>query len=82
MPLNLKSIRIAGVATLAALFLASAISAAPPAKSFAGSEPTADDAQVNLRSTKLLKDLQVVSSELHRHAETLGTFATRPELSW
>jgi hypothetical protein len=83
MPLNLRSIRIAGVATLAALFLASAISAAPPAKSFTSPGSTGVDASASLRSTQILKDLQVVSSELNQHAETLGTFANRRgELSW
>ena len=82
MPRNLKSIRIAGGATLVALFLASALSAAPP--THPGKSPAISDvdSHESLRSTRLLKDLQVVTSELHRHAETLGTFATRPEFSW
>jgi hypothetical protein len=82
MPLNLRSIRIAGVTTLAALFLAGAISAAPPAKSVTNPGSTGVEANASLRSTQLLKDLQVVSSELNQHAETLGTFATRPQMSW
>ena len=82
MPLNLKSIRIAGAATMATLFLASAISAAPPANPITSSASTGVDAQADSRSTELLKDLQIVSSELHRNAETLGTFATRPQMSW
>lgn len=82
MPLNLRSIRIAGVAALATLFLASDISAAPPAKSIASPGSTGVDANASLRSTELLKDLQVVSSQLDQQAETLGTFATRPQMSW
>jgi len=82
MPLNLKSMRIAGVASLATLFLASAISAAAPAYTGNNSSTARVDSHENLRSTQLLKDLQVVTSELHRDAETLGTFATRPQLSW
>ena len=82
MTFNRKSIRIAGVATMATLFLASAISAAAPA--YTGNNlPTARvDSHENLRSRQLLKDLQIVTSELHRDAETLGTFATRPQMSW
>jgi hypothetical protein len=83
MPLNLKSIRIAGIAALATFFLASALSAAPPAKSITSSGPSGLEAQASTRSTELLKDLQIVSSELNRHAETLGAFANRRgELSW
>jgi hypothetical protein len=82
MPLNLKSVRIAGVATLATLFLTSDISAAPPANPITSSASTGVDAQANIRSAELLKDLQIVSSQLNRNAETLGTFATRPHLSW
>ena len=82
MPVNFKSIRIAGVASLATLFLASAISAAAPAYTGNNSSTARVDSHENLRSEQLLKDLQVVASELHRDAETLGTFATRPQLSW
>jgi hypothetical protein len=83
MPLNFKSIRIARIATLATFFLASGIYAAPPAKSLTNSGSTGVEAHASLRSAELLKDLQVVSWELHRDAETLGTFANRRgELSW
>jgi hypothetical protein len=82
MPLNFNSIPVAGVAIVATLFLASALSAAPPAHP--GNSLTASglESHESLRSSRLLKDLQVVTSELNRHAETLGTFATRPEFSW
>jgi hypothetical protein len=82
LPLNLKSIRIAGVATLATLFLASDIAAEAPAYPGNNSSTAGLDSQESLRSTRLLEDLQVVTSELHRDAETLSTFATRQQLSW
>jgi hypothetical protein len=80
MPRNLKF--IAAVATLTTFFLASGISAAVPTYPGSKSSTTGVDSHQSLRSTRLLKDLQVVTSELHRDAETLGTFATRPQLSW
>jgi len=81
MPVNRKSLRTAGSAALATLFLASAVCAAPTVTSGTTPEAPGIQSHASLRSTQLLQELRIVASELNRHAETLDT-ARRSRLSW
>jgi hypothetical protein len=80
MRLNLKRMIVA-LAAVVLLLGTGSVFASPPAPSPRALE-TDDSAYLSERASMLLAEIKKETAELRPHADTLGTFARNPQLSW